>query len=266
MSEYSYTAADEYVSTNKEIINYFLQTCKYLYNNENENCLIIADEQLSNIFFYRIEVINKNNVIDKKNPLQLIYSESLMVDKNEYITDLSEFDSPLKMIHSLLEDVPILTLNNDPLGPKLSISDILANRLVKYYTPLVKLMEMNEILEEMKYMGNTSELDGIKETFLEKSIIDAINKSKEKAIDPLTQEAFIKGHLEDVNMEDRIALSVPDEYKTDEILDAGLLVMMAKEGISVEALKYAMTYATKIRNPNEIFTLGINMNHSNLTS
>ena len=250
---------DEYVNADIKMINYFLQACKYLYNNENENCLIIADEQLSNIFFYRIEVIKKNNVIDKKNPLQLIYSESLMVDKDEYITDLSEFDSPLKMIHSLLEDVPILTLNNDPLGPKLSISDILANRLVKYYTPLVKLMEMNEILEEMEYMGNTSELDGIKETFLEKSIIDAINKSKEKAIDPVTEEAIIDGHLEEVNMEDRITYLVPDEYKTDEILDAGLLVMMAKEGISIEALKHAMTYAKKIRNPNDLFTLGNNL-------
>ncbi|NOQ37461.1 hypothetical protein GQ472_01105, partial [archaeon] len=194
MSEDFDTATDEYtidgyINADKEMINYFLDACKYLYNNENENCLIIADEQLSNIFFYRIEVIKKNNVIDKKKPLQLIYSESLMVDKDEYITNISEFDSPLDMINSLLVDVPIMILNNDPLGPKLSISDILTDRLVQYYTPLIELTEMNEILGEMEYIGCTSELDGIKETPFERSIIEAINKSEEKVIDPLTQEA-----------------------------------------------------------------------------
>jgi len=259
VSEDYYITDDRYIDTDETIVNYFLQACKELYDNENENCLIIADKQLSNIFFYRIEAIKKNNVIDKKKQLQLIYSESLMVDKDEYITDLTEFDSPLDMINSLLEDVPIMTLNNDPLGPKLSISDILANRLVQYYTPLVEFMEMKEILDEMEYMGNTLELDGIKETFFEKSIIDAINRSKETTIDPVTEEAIIDGHLEEVNMEDRITYLVPNKYKTDEILDAGLLLMMAKEGISIEALKYAMTYAKKIRNPNEIFTLGNNL-------
>ncbi|NOQ37462.1 hypothetical protein GQ472_01110, partial [archaeon] len=119
---------------------------------------------------------------------------------------------------------------------------------------------------EMEYIGCTSELDGIKETPFERSIIEAINKSEEKVIDPLTQEAIIDGHLEEVDMEDRIAFLVPDKYKTDETLDAGLLVMMAKEGISTENLKHAMTYATKIKRPTEIFTLEINTTYLNFTS
>jgi len=262
VGEYCFTVDDEYINTDKGLINSFLDMCKELYDNENENCLIIADKQLSNIFFYRIEVIKKNNVIDKKNSSELKYSESLMVDEDEYITDISAFDFPLDIINSLLENVPVMTLNNDPLGPKLSISDKLADRLVQYYTPLVEFMEINEILNEMEYMGNISELDGIKETLFEKSIKEAINRSEEKAIDPLTQEAIIDGHLEDVDMKDRITFLVPDKYKTDEILDASLLLVMTKEGISIEALKYAI----KIRNLNEIFIYKMDIIYPNCTS
>ena len=243
------------------MINCFLDTCKKLYDNKNENCLIIADEKLSNIFFYRIEVLKKNNETNSKDQSRLIYPESHMVHEDEY-TILSKFDFPLDMINSLLDGIPILHLNNDQLGPKLSISDRLVNRLIQYYTPLIEVMEIKETLDEIEYMANISELGGIKETFFEQSIRIDINKSKEKAIDPLTLEAIIKGHLEDIDMEDRITFLVPDKYKTDEILDAGLLIMIAKEGISIEALEYAIN----IRNLNEIFIYGMDIIYPNCSS